>query len=72
MKIKIYMKMKKIECIYGKGVLIPLEKLNIPERTKVTLSIEDVKVIDDLKLYSYFRPSGEGEDAEDLFEFLKR
>jgi predicted DNA-binding antitoxin AbrB/MazE fold protein len=61
--------MKKIECIYEKGVLIPLEKLDIPERSKVTLSIEEVEVIDNLKLYSYLKLLREGEDAENLFEF---
>jgi len=61
--------MKKIECIYEKGVLNPLEKLDIPERSKVTLSIEEIKFIDDLKRYSYFKLLREGEDAEDLFEF---
>ena len=60
--------MKKIECIYERGVLIPLEKLDIPERSKVTLSIEEVEVIDDLKLYSYLKLLREGEDAENLFE----
>ena len=60
--------MKRIECIYEKGVLIPLEKLNIPERSKVTLSIEEIKTIDDLKLHGYLKLLREGEDAEELFE----
>ena len=61
--------MKRVECIYEKGVLIPLEKLDIPERSKVVLSIEEVKTTDDLKLYGYTKLLREGEDAEELFEF---
>ncbi len=61
--------MRRIECIYEKGVLIPLEKLDIPERSKVTLSIEEVKTMDDLKLHGYLKLLRDGEDAEDLFEF---
>ena len=61
--------MKRIECIYEKGVLIHLEKLDIPERSKVVLSIEEVKTTDDLKLYGYTKLLREGEDAEELFEF---
>ncbi len=60
--------MRKVECIYEKGVLIPLEKLDIPERSKVVLSIEEVKTIDDLKLHGYLKLLKEGEDAEELFE----
>ncbi len=60
--------MKKIECIYEKGVLIPLKKLNIPERSKVVLILEEIEVVDDLKRYSYFKLLREGEDAENLFE----
>ena len=60
--------MKKIECIYEKGVLIPLEKLDLPERAKVVLSIKEIKT-DDLKLHSYLRLLREGEDTEELFEF---
>ena len=60
--------MKKIECIYEKGVLIPLEKLDIPERSKVILSIEEVKTMDDLKLHGYLKLLREDEDAEELFE----
>ena len=61
--------MRKIECIYERGVLIPLKKLDIPERSKVTLSIEEVKTMDDLKLHGYLKLLREGEDAEELFEF---
>jgi len=60
--------MRKVECIYEKGVLIPLEKLDIPERSKVVLSIEEVKTIDDLKLHGYLKLLKEGKDAEELFE----
>jgi predicted DNA-binding antitoxin AbrB/MazE fold protein len=60
--------MKKVECIYEKGVLLPLEKLDIPERSKVVLSIEEVKTIDNLKLHGYLKFLKEGEDAEELFE----
>ncbi len=60
--------MKKVECIYEKGVLIPLEVLNIPERSRVVLSIEEVRVADDLKLHGYLRLLRESEDAEELFE----
>ncbi|WP_202318609.1 antitoxin family protein [Archaeoglobus neptunius] len=59
---------KKIECIYEKGVLIPLIKLDVPERSKVILSIEEVKTLNDLKLHGYFKLLREGEDAEELFE----
>jgi len=58
----------RIECIYEKGVLLPLEKLDIPERSKVVLSIEEVKTIDNLKLHGYLKLLKEGEDAEELFE----
>ncbi len=61
--------MKRIECIYERGVFIPLEKPDLPERAKVVLNIEDVKTIDDLKLHGYLRLLREGEDAEELFEF---
>ncbi len=60
--------MKKVECIYEKGVLIPVESLDIPERSRVVLSIEEVKTIDDLKLYGYLKLLRESEDAEELFE----
>ncbi len=60
--------MRKVECIYEKGVLIPLEKLDIPERSKVVLSIEEVKTTDNLKLHGYLKLLREGEDAEELFE----
>ncbi|ADC65836.1 Protein of unknown function DUF104 [Ferroglobus placidus DSM 10642] len=60
--------MRKIECIYEKGVLIPLEKLDIPERSKVVLSIGEAKTIDELKLHGYLKILKEGEDAEELFE----
>jgi len=60
--------MKKVECIYEKGVLIPLEKLDIPDRSKVVLSIEEVKIIDNLKLHGYLKLLREDEDAENLFE----
>ncbi len=60
--------MKKVECIYEKGVLIPLERLDIPERSKVVLSIEEVKTTDNLKLHGYLKLLKEGEDAEELFE----
>ncbi len=61
--------MKKIECIYERGVLIPLEKLDLPERSRVVLSIEDVKKLDNLKLYGYLKLLKEGGNAEELFEF---
>ncbi|MBE8539361.1 antitoxin AF2212-like protein [Geoglobus acetivorans] len=60
--------MKKVECIYEKGVLIPIEALDIPERSRVVLRIEEVKAIDDLKLYGYLKLLRESEDAEELFE----
>lgn len=59
---------KRIECIYEKGVLIPLSKLNIPERSKVVLSIEEIKTLNNLKLHGYLKLLREGEDAEELFE----
>ncbi len=60
--------MRKVECIYEKGVLIPLEKLDIPERSIVVLNIEEVRRLDDMKLHGYLRLLREGEDAEELFE----
>lgn len=60
--------MKKVECIYEKGVLIPLEKLDIPERSIVVLNIEEVRRLDDMKLHGYLRLLREGKDAEELFE----
>ncbi len=59
---------KRIECIYEKGVLIPLSKLNIPERSKVVLSIEEIKILNNLKLHGYLKLLRESEDAEELFE----
>jgi len=61
--------MKRIECIYERGVLIPLEKLDLPERSRVVLSIEEVKKLDNLRLYGYLKLLKEGSNAEDLFEF---
>ena len=36
--------------------------------SKVILSIEEVKTMDDLKLHGYLKLLREGEDAEELFE----
>ena len=58
-----------IEAIFERGVLIPLKKLNIPERSKITLIVEKTERIDDLKFLSYTKLLREGEDAEELFEF---
>jgi len=58
-----------IESVYEKGVFIPTRKLEIPERSKVTLRIEKIKSVNDLKLVSYIKLMKEGEDAEELFEF---
>jgi|Deesub1362A_J573_1020465.scaffolds.fasta_scaffold01946_3 predicted DNA-binding antitoxin AbrB/MazE fold protein len=58
-----------IECVYKGGVLIPTEKLEIPESSRVILKIEGIKTLNDLKLLSYIKLLREGEDAEELFEF---
>ncbi len=58
-----------IEALYEKGVFIPIEKLELPERSKVTLKIEKIQSLDNLKLQSYIRLLREGEDAEEIFEF---
>ena len=60
---------EEIEAIFDRGVLIPLKKLNIPERSKITLRIEKAEKIDNLRFYSYTKLLREGEDAENLFEF---
>ena len=58
-----------IESLYEKGIFIPTRKLEIPERSKVTLRIGKIKSADDLKLVSYIKLMKEGEEAEKLFEF---
>ncbi|RLI79704.1 hypothetical protein DRP07_09850 [Archaeoglobales archaeon] len=59
---------EKIEAIFD-SVAIPLKKLNIPEKSKITLRIEKTEKIDNLGFYSYTKLLREGEDAENLFEF---
>ena len=68
---------EKIEAIFD-SVAIPLKKLNIPERSKITLRIEKVEKIDNLRFYSYTKLLREGEDAENailcggrILEFCK-
>ncbi|MEE8358601.1 MAG: antitoxin family protein [Candidatus Hydrothermarchaeales archaeon] len=60
---------KAIEAIYEKGVFIPTEKPEIPERSKVIIRIEKLETTDEMKILSYARLMTEGEDAEELFEF---
>lgn len=57
-----------IEALYEKGVFIPIEKLQLPERSKVILKIEEIQSLD-LELQSYIKLLREGEDAEEIFEF---
>ena len=61
--------MKEIEFLYERGVCIPLEKMDFPERCIIKVKIESVRKIEDTKFYSYFRLLREGEEADELFEF---
>jgi len=53
----------RIECIYEKGVLIPLKKFEYSRAIKSSF-----KYSDDLKLHGYLKLLKEGEGAEELFE----
>ncbi len=61
--------MKEVEFLYERGVCIPLERIEFPERCIIRVRIESVKKVEDIKFYSYLRLLKEGEEADELFEF---
>ncbi|AEK73062.1 hypothetical protein GQS_05810 [Thermococcus sp. 4557] len=54
--------------MYRGDVIIPLEKLNIPQGAKLRIRIEKIEERDALKELGYLKLLKEGEDAEELFE----
>ncbi|CAD5243380.1 antitoxin family protein [Thermococcus camini] len=59
---------KVIVAVYRGDVIIPLEKLNIPQGAKLLIRIEKIEEKDALKEIGYLKLLREGEDAEELFE----
>ena len=59
---------KVIVAVYRGDVIIPLEKLNIPQGAKLRIRIEEIEERDALKELGYLKLLKEGEDAEELFE----
>ncbi len=59
---------KVIVAVYRGDVIIPLEKLNIPQGARLRIRIEKIEERDALKELGYLKLLKEGEDAEELFE----
>ncbi|QDA30644.1 DUF104 domain-containing protein [Thermococcus indicus] len=59
---------KVIVAVYRGDIIIPLEKLNIPQGSKLLIRIEKIEERDALKELGYLKLLREGEDAEELFE----
>ncbi|ASJ11614.1 MULTISPECIES: antitoxin family protein [Thermococcus] len=59
---------KVIVAVYRGDIIIPLEKLNIPQGAKLLIRIEKIEEKDALKEIGYLKLLREGEDAEELFE----
>ena len=58
---------KVIVAVYRGDIIIPLEKLNIPQGAKLLIRIEKIEEKDALKEIGYLKLLRE-EDAEELFE----
>ncbi len=59
---------KVIVAVYRGDVIIPLEKLNIPQGAKLRIRIEEIEERDALRELGYLKLLKEGEDAKELFE----